>query len=424
MKKLWIFLIVLLVLSLLIQVEAQVPVTVYGYVFMPDGSPAVGASVTVRAGSSSKSTTTDSNGFYKVDLTVSSVPVTITVTAKKDRYQGSKTVSGVEGAVRIDVTLQKVKESTSISISVSRSELSLGDTVTISGRLRPAMVATVYVYVIPPSGTTKEYEVTTSSDGRFSISITVNELGQWKAYAEFRGNDNYKPSTSPTVTFYVKKSISLEVNVQIVNGTVVLQCNSTEDVTAPLDVYISVDNGSSWIKVSSKQMSHGSVEIPLQLTVYGRVLVKVYFHGTAKYSAVQQIKEMCIPSPIEVSLQMKVQNLTQTLNQWISKAQALEESLNETLVKYNETAKALKQVSMEKQQLEAQVSQLQNEKESLQQKVEQLTSKVEELENQVATLNLYLIVSTMVSLIVGIGVGFLLGKRLVAKTVKKSGKEE
>ena len=421
MKKLWIFLIVLLVLSLLIQVEAQVPVTVYGYVFMPDGSPAVGASVTVRAGSSSKSTTTDSNGFYKVDLTVSSVPVTITVTAKKDRYQGSKTVSGVEGAVQIDVTLQKVKESTSISISVSRSELSLGDTVTISGRLRPAMVATVYVCIIPPSGIEDEHEVTTSSDGRFSISITVNELGQWKAYAKFLGNDDYEPSTSSTVTFYVKKSISMEVNVEVVNGTVVLQCNSTEDVTAPLDVYISVDNGSTWIKITSRELTHGSANIPLQLTVYGKILVKVYLHGTAKYSATQQIKEIHLPSPIEVSLQMKVQNLTQTLNQWVSKAQELEESLNETISKYNETTKILEQVKNEKQQLEQQVSQLQSEKQSLQETINQLNEKISELEDQISSLKLYLAVFTIVFLLVGIGVGYFIGSKL---TVKGKGKEK
>jgi len=35
------------------QISAQVPITVWGYVYMPDGSKAVGASVTVVAGAPS-----------------------------------------------------------------------------------------------------------------------------------------------------------------------------------------------------------------------------------------------------------------------------------------------------------------------------------------------------------------------------------
>lgn len=85
---------------------APVPLTVYGYVYMPDGSLAPGASVTVSAGGVKKSTTTDSNDRYSVTLFLESTPATVKVTVKKGSYTGSATKSNVAGAVRIDVKLK------------------------------------------------------------------------------------------------------------------------------------------------------------------------------------------------------------------------------------------------------------------------------------------------------------------------------
>ena len=425
-SQLFILTVVLLMSLFLTPSTAQVPITVYGHVYMPDGSPAVGASVTVKAGGSTGTTTTDSNGFYKVDLTVSSVPVSVKVTAKKGDYRGSASKSNVEGAVQIDVRLKKVKRSTSISISVAESEFSLNETVVINGRLNPAMVATVYVYVIDPSKTTHTYTTTTSSDGRFSINFKANMLGQWKAYASFPGNDDYLPSTSSTIVFYVRRTASLEVNVEVVNGSIILKCNSTEDITAPLDIYVSIDNGTTWIKVASHQLSHGSAEIPLNLTIYGKVLIKVYLHSTSKYSALQQIKEICIPSPTEAILISRIHNLTQTienLNQslifWKSRVQVLEENLTQTIVEYEEAVQELEQIKTENMELKGQISQLQEEKSSLQQSVSELSAEVEKLKDEVSMLRLYLMIAAVISLIAGVGIGYFIEARKTKPKIQK-----
>jgi hypothetical protein len=103
-KLLPIFLILLLSISVVSASAQGIPVGVYGYVYMPDGSPAAGASVTVSGGGDTAITTTDSSGQYHVVLTVSSIPVTVTVTASKGGYSGTASATG-EGTIRVDVRL-------------------------------------------------------------------------------------------------------------------------------------------------------------------------------------------------------------------------------------------------------------------------------------------------------------------------------
>jgi hypothetical protein len=103
-KLLPIFLILLLSISAVSASAQGIPVGVYGYVYMPDGSPAAGASVTVSGGGDTATTTADSSGQYHVVLTVSSIPVTVTVTASKGGYSGTASATG-EGTIRVDVRL-------------------------------------------------------------------------------------------------------------------------------------------------------------------------------------------------------------------------------------------------------------------------------------------------------------------------------
>ena len=104
-------LVVLLALSIVStcapRVKAQgVPVVIYGHVYMPDGSPASGAQVSVSCSEDSASTTTNSEGYYQVTLTVSKSQI-VTVTATKDDLSATKkdTIGPGTGSKEIDLVL-------------------------------------------------------------------------------------------------------------------------------------------------------------------------------------------------------------------------------------------------------------------------------------------------------------------------------
>ncbi|MEM2058983.1 MAG: hypothetical protein QXO76_12150, partial [Thermoproteota archaeon] len=85
-KKAYFYLIIVILLSTFaptimycIKVQGGVPVPVEGYIYMPDGNPAGGASVSVSGGGASWSGTAGNDGFYSTTLDVNTVPVTITV---------------------------------------------------------------------------------------------------------------------------------------------------------------------------------------------------------------------------------------------------------------------------------------------------------------------------------------------------------
>ncbi|MDK2464420.1 MAG: CARDB domain-containing protein [Candidatus Korarchaeota archaeon] len=84
-----------------------VPAVIYGYVYMPDGSPAEGASVTATCDSDSGSTTTRSDGYYQITLSIEGTQ-SVRVSASKDGLTAVKYVNVNEGtgSIRVDLTLK------------------------------------------------------------------------------------------------------------------------------------------------------------------------------------------------------------------------------------------------------------------------------------------------------------------------------
>ncbi|ABL78668.1 carboxypeptidase regulatory-like domain-containing protein [Thermofilum pendens] len=323
--------------------SAQVPVTVWGYVKMPDGSPAAGASVTVSAGGASASTVTDSTGKYKVDLTVSSTPVTVTVTASLGGYAGSASASG-EGVVRVDVVLQPPppppKKPTSVYVSVDRPEYGVGDAALVQGRLSPAMQAAVKVVVVAPNGSRYEVSVSTGSDGSFTVRIPLTSRGAWSIYAAFPGSDEYSPSTSQVVTVVAKEKTFLSVSARSPAPGIVQVSGSLAPAPsgAVVEVYVSIDNGSTWARLLNAPVGgDGSFSANLSTAVYGRILVKAVFRGTFDYA-----QSETAPVAVEVSSPREL-----LLTQENERLKAREKALNETLERLSAEVGELRRLSDE-----------------------------------------------------------------------------
>jgi hypothetical protein len=253
---------IIVVASIGLYVKAQVPLVVDGYIYMPDGSSASGASVTVSvSGGPSGSATSGGNGYYRVDLTVSPGTHTVTVRASKGSYSGSATGSG-EAHIQVNVRLSEAppptppptpppapKKSVKIELNVP-SEAAVNTSVRISGKTIPK-VSPVYLKVKDPKGGLKEYELTVSPSGNFSFDLTPTLLGLYKVSAYFKGDADYQSASTPEYPLQVKAGSILNLTITptvVVAGAENIRINGSlyPPSAKNVSLYYSLDNV-SWV---------------------------------------------------------------------------------------------------------------------------------------------------------------------------------
>ena len=375
--------------------RAQVPITVWGYVKYPNGRPAAGAHVRVVADGASKSTTTDSSGKYKVDLTVSKVPVTVRVYASINSYKGSASKSNVKGVVRIDVTLHKVKKSTSLKIWANRTVYTIGERAKIYGKITPPIRATIVIHIIDPTGREKTAKIQSKGDGSFTYSFTVDKLGKWKVYASFPGTADYYPSRSNTLTIYVKTGIKIEFNVEykVLNMTAIkleIFGNTDPPVSGTkLTLFLSFDRGLTWMKIGETPLNNGIFNFTYIIHVIGEILVKVYFPGTEKYAPCEVVREVIIRAAnITIpEFEKKIKELRTKAEQLKSQMEALKKEREELIKVKAELEESTRRMQKEVENLRKQLqtlnetlNKLLKENAALKEKIEYLKANLTESE--------------------------------------------
>lgn len=420
----------------LVQVRAQVPVTVWGYVKMPDGSPAVGAKVTVKGGGASKTTTTDSSGKYKVTLTVSSVPVKVTVTAVKGSYKGSASKTG-EGVIRIDVKLKKVtapppsrpklsKKKTSLEISAKSLEVAVGEAVEIYGRITPQMKVKLTIFVIKPGGETSKAVVETGSDGSFTYTFVADVLGVWKVYAFYAGSEKYASSKSNVLEIRAKERASISVEARCVEPRkVVIEGAVTPPVVnATVMLFVSFDGGKTWIFLCNVTTGEGGVfRKELELLVGGNLLFKAVFPGTEALTSAETEKPPVarLATPEEEELRREVEEL-----------RAREEELTRRIEQLREEKSLLENKS---KALEEELSKTREELSRVRGSLSELSSRLEELEREASEyrrkadlFKTLLAVATPAAAAASAGIGYWIGasraKRPAAPRAKQQKRSE
>ncbi|MBO3800692.1 MAG: hypothetical protein FGF52_06565 [Candidatus Brockarchaeota archaeon] len=386
-------------------VRAQVPVAVWGYVYMPDGSPAAGASVSISGGGASKSTSTGSDGKYgPVTLTVSSVPVTITVKASKGSYSGSASKTG-EGTMRIDVHLSAPppptptpsptptpppeKKSTSLRITTSKTEY-MNETAKISGSISPKMSVEITLVLVKPDGSTSQVKLNTDSEGKFSYEFTPDVLGKYKAYAQFKETSEYKGSTSNTVEFYVKMRPIIDLYAlasglrQVkVRGSV----RPAPETNAIIILYISLDGGSSWLHLyNTTTDNEGHFMVDVNMSISGELMFKAVFTGTETLTCAESTRPLAFRLTSEEEEQLRKQ---------------LEDKINE-----------LRKLEKENEQLRANITQLMNDITDLSDRLNEALSNLREFEETISYYKMIAIMGASASLILGLAVGILWGRKL------------
>lgn len=288
-----------LVIEPILRIKAQgVPVKIWGYIRMPDGIPAVGASVSVSVqGGSSGSGSTNSQGKYEIDVSAPGLPATVIVTASKDGYSGKKTQTIDRAVAQIDITLSAapppppptppptIKKPVGIELNVP-GEAAVNTSVRISGRVNPR-VSPVYLKVKDPKGGLKEHELQVSSSGNFSFDLTPTLLGLYKVSAYFPGDADYQSASTPEYALRVKARSILNLTISptvVVAGSENIRISGTlyPPSTKNVSLYYSLDNA-SWVFFANVSAATGFFSMVWEPRVFGDVFVKAEWTGNDTY---------------------------------------------------------------------------------------------------------------------------------------------
>ncbi len=314
----------ILVLLLLLRVlpegaYAMIPVEVYGYVYMPNGTPAIGAQVEVAGGGDVRVTTTNEKGFYEVTLTVASVPVRVTVKAFAPGYAGMGEAEG-EGVIRVDVYLSEqggtvfpASGGFRVNISLDRQEYYIGERAVIQGVVEPSMATNVTLSIVTPRGTIIEVTVRSDESGFFEHSIEVNEVGTWTIYARAYDPMGHREAKSRVLSFEAKMRLYLEIYGESVGvGRVKVQGKVLPPLGGiPVVILASFDNGRTWLPIANTTTREGYYEVEIELTVAGRVLFKAYIPPTETMAGVESegFCEVVVSTQEEERLKLEVKEL-------------------------------------------------------------------------------------------------------------------
>ncbi|MBM5806065.1 MAG: hypothetical protein FJZ49_08415 [Candidatus Verstraetearchaeota archaeon] len=144
--------------------------------------------------------TSSSDGSYSYAWT----PASVGSYQLKASWAGDAAYDEATSAVA-SVTINKIP--TSVSCRASLSEINVGDTITITGSISPAISGKIVTLTYTkPDGGTLTRTATTGSDGSYSDSYKVDDVGSWNVQASWEGDPERQGAISQSISFSAKKS--------------------------------------------------------------------------------------------------------------------------------------------------------------------------------------------------------------------------
>ena len=155
----------------------------------------------------------------------------------KGNYTVSLAVSGSYGAdtktIRNYITVTD-KEASRITLSLSPSEITFGESLSLTGQISPAIQEDVLLAFRNQNGGTDTATVESGTDGSFSLkNYFPSSGGSWEASASWAGNDDYEDAESNPVPFAVDPA---KVELTIAPSLSTLQTGKTVDITGTVTV--------------------------------------------------------------------------------------------------------------------------------------------------------------------------------------------
>jgi len=145
----------------------------------------------------SKSLSTDSNGFYSD----THIPNKTGSWAVLVSWAGNETCFGASSGYRNFTVTKAVM---SITCNVSRETITIGENITVTGIVYPVVEnASVILMFTMPNGSTIEKYVHINSNGTFTASFKPDRTGSWQVRAKLNGDDLRNEAYSEAKSFRV-----------------------------------------------------------------------------------------------------------------------------------------------------------------------------------------------------------------------------
>lgn len=152
------------------------------------------------------------------------------------RFDGDEKYKNADSSTAF-FTVTKEESAVSVSISTeNENEIIEGNSIEITGQIRPPRSATVLIYLENEDGEKLRFQVLSKEDGTFSYFYTPQSAGMWSVYAHVPETEYYTEVTSDLFSFSVEPAIpDLAVTDLIVNPSPV---EPGEEV----EIYFRVEN--------------------------------------------------------------------------------------------------------------------------------------------------------------------------------------
>jgi len=209
-----------------------------------------------------------------------------------------------------------VKQPTTISISLSATSIGLGESVTISGAISPAVEgAIVKIMYEKEGGSWRQLaQVTTDDQGRYSYTWRPTEVGTYHLKSTWEGDDTHFGATSNVVTLTVGKrtsSITLTVSPETVRigEEVQIMGKLTPSMTTQIKLTITAPDGSTQ-EIMVTTSADGSFSYTFVPNKLGRWYVKAEWAGTAEWGPASAETSFVVKAPTTLTISISQTTVT------------------------------------------------------------------------------------------------------------------
>ncbi|MGA3296916.1 MAG: Ig-like domain-containing protein, partial [Candidatus Bathyarchaeia archaeon] len=177
----------------------------------------------------------------------------------------------------------------SISIAVVPLTFTLGNSVSVTGNMTPALPsAQITIRYTRPNGTVVTRETITSMHSSFADVYTPDLIGTWYVMASWSGNQNYAGATSSSVSFTVTQlsigvsSITCKTDFSstIKGRSINISGRLSPALVAPITIEISTDSGTTWrLLATVSSASNGTYQFTWTPASTGAYLIRASWTG-------------------------------------------------------------------------------------------------------------------------------------------------
>ncbi|RAP44698.1 MAG: hypothetical protein BZ136_08640, partial [Methanosphaera sp. rholeuAM74] len=212
-----------------------------------------------------------------------------------------------ENVTVIDVT----KASATISISINATNVTIGESVNVSGAVRDEygnIIAENVTVVIDGI----EYPATFLENGTYTVTNVTTKAGVFTVNATYTGSESVEGVTSESLNFTVNK-IPTDTVVEVLNntvGNVTVEVTVTDNDANPITtgmLNVTVDGKTTQVEVSSP-----TTQIKLDINDVGDIAVKVEYQENDRYLNSTGINKDTIPSGGQPEDGEVLENITTT----------------------------------------------------------------------------------------------------------------